>query len=94
MYETLTYLVGVHAQVTAAAAALLERTLNALVDELVDETQRCFRQIKRFGMGGMLRVRAPPLHCDVISEHPRAIIFVRTRRRSRSSSCTRLCPAT
>lgn len=50
------YLVGVHAQVTSAAAPLLERTLNALVEDIAEEALRCFRQVKRFGMGGMLRV--------------------------------------
>ncbi|TFY74712.1 hypothetical protein EWM64_g9300 [Hericium alpestre] len=55
MYETLMYLVGIHAQVSSAAAPLLDRTLNALVEDLADEALRCFRQVKRFGMGGMLR---------------------------------------
>ncbi|EJF63847.1 hypothetical protein DICSQDRAFT_153669 [Dichomitus squalens LYAD-421 SS1] len=55
VYETLMYLVGVHAQVSAAAAPLLERTLNALVEDVAEEALRCFRQVKRFGMGGMLR---------------------------------------
>ncbi|TFK41615.1 exocyst complex component Sec5-domain-containing protein [Crucibulum laeve] len=55
MYETLMYLVGVHAQVCNTAEPLLERTLSALVEELADEALRCFRQVKRFGMGGMLR---------------------------------------
>ncbi|KAI0065245.1 hypothetical protein BV25DRAFT_1822396 [Artomyces pyxidatus] len=55
MYETLMYLVGVHAQVSSAAAPLLDRTLNSLVESLADEALRCFRQVKRFGMGGMLR---------------------------------------
>ncbi|OCH93951.1 hypothetical protein OBBRIDRAFT_789821 [Obba rivulosa] len=55
MYEILMYLVSVHAQVTAAAAPLLERTLNALVEDIAEEALRCFRQVKRFGMGGMLR---------------------------------------
>ena len=57
------YLVGVHAQVSAAAAPLLERTLNALVEDVADEALSCFRQVKKFGMGGMLRVsvhRAQP----------------------------------
>lgn len=49
------YLVGVHAQVNAAAPPLLERTLHALVEDVADEALRCFRQVKRFGMGGMLR---------------------------------------
>jgi exocyst complex component 2 len=56
MYETLIYLVGIHAQVSKAAEPLLERTLSALVDDLAEEALRCFRQVKRFGMGGMLRV--------------------------------------
>ncbi|KAF8634820.1 hypothetical protein AX17_004072 [Amanita inopinata Kibby_2008] len=55
MYETLMYLVGVHAQVNNAAGPLLERTLNALAEELAEEALSCFRQVKRFGMGGMLR---------------------------------------
>ncbi|EIW55516.1 uncharacterized protein TRAVEDRAFT_73389 [Trametes versicolor FP-101664 SS1] len=55
VYETLMFLVGVHAQVSAAAAPLLERTLNALVEDVAEEALRCFRQVKRFGMGGMLR---------------------------------------
>ncbi|KAL4254337.1 Exocyst complex component SEC5 [Abortiporus biennis] len=49
------YLVGVHSQVNSAAAPLLERTLSALVEDIADEALRCFRQVKRFGMGGMLR---------------------------------------
>ncbi|KAF8999104.1 exocyst complex component sec5 [Cyathus striatus] len=55
MYETLMFLVGIHAQVCSAAESLLERVLNALVEELAEEALRCFRQVKRFGMGGMLR---------------------------------------
>ncbi|TRM60363.1 exocyst complex component Sec5-domain-containing protein [Schizophyllum amplum] len=55
MYETLLYLVGVHAQVTKVAPALLERTFSFLIEELAEEALRCFRQVKRFGMGGMLR---------------------------------------
>ncbi len=51
------YLVGVHAQISSTAETLLERIMNYLVDELADEALRCFRQVKRFGMGGMLRVR-------------------------------------
>ena len=57
IFDILIYLVGVHAQVSAAAAPLLERTLNALVEDIADEALRCFRQVKKFGMGGMLRVR-------------------------------------
>jgi exocyst complex component 2 len=56
MFDTLLYLVGVHAQVNEVAPPLLDRTLNALVESLVEEALRCFKQVKRFGMGGMLRV--------------------------------------
>ncbi|KAF5383308.1 hypothetical protein D9615_005002 [Tricholomella constricta] len=55
MYETLIYLVTIHAQVSSAAEPLLDRTLSTLVNELAEEALRCFRQVKRFGMGGMLR---------------------------------------
>ncbi|CAA7268400.1 unnamed protein product [Cyclocybe aegerita] len=48
------YLVEVHAQVCNVASNLLDRTLNALLDELVAEAGRCFSQIKRFGTGGLL----------------------------------------
>lgn len=51
------YLVTIHAQVNAAAAPSLERTLNALVEDVAEEALRCFRQVNKFGMGGMLRVR-------------------------------------
>ncbi|KAG6848630.1 hypothetical protein H0H93_015368 [Arthromyces matolae] len=55
MYDTLIYLVGIHAQVTRAAEPLLDRILSAIVNDLAEEALRCFRQVKRFGMGGMLR---------------------------------------
>ncbi|KAG7097587.1 hypothetical protein E1B28_004924 [Marasmius oreades] len=56
MYETLMYLVGVHAQVSSAAeGALLERILKFLAEELAEEAFRSFKQVNRFGMGGMLR---------------------------------------
>lgn len=50
------YLVSVHSQVSSAAETLVERVLNALVDELAEEALQCFKQVTRFGMGGMLRV--------------------------------------
>ncbi|KAN0136858.1 Exocyst complex component Sec5 domain containing protein [Lactarius tabidus] len=55
MFDTLMYLVGVHAQVSDVAPPLLDRTLNALVESLAEEALLCFKQVKRFGMGGMLR---------------------------------------
>ena len=57
MYQVLLFLISVHAQVTSAADGLLERTLAILVEALADEALKCFRQVKKFGMGGMLRVR-------------------------------------
>lgn len=56
MFDALMYLVGVHAQVSSAAPSLLDRALGALVDDLAEECLECFRQVRRFGMGGMLRV--------------------------------------
>ncbi|KAF7972154.1 hypothetical protein HWV62_18804 [Athelia sp. TMB] len=55
MFEILMYLVSTHAQVSRVAEQLLDRTLNALVEDLAEEALLCFRQVKRFGMGGMLR---------------------------------------
>jgi len=55
MYELLTTLVTIHAQICSVAEPLLDRTLNKLVEQLAEEGLRCFRQINRFGMGGMLR---------------------------------------
>jgi exocyst complex component 2 len=60
MFGTLIYLVGVHAQVSSAAPSLLDRALGALVDDLAEECLTCFRQVRRFGMGGMLRVSVSP----------------------------------
>jgi hypothetical protein len=59
MFDTLMYLVGVHAQVSSAAPSLLDRALGALVDDLAEECLGCFQQVRRFGMGGMLRVGTP-----------------------------------
>lgn len=56
MYETLIAIVSVHAQVCSIVEQLLDRILNAIVEEVATEALRCFRQVKRFGMGGMLRV--------------------------------------
>lgn len=57
MFEILMYLVQVHEHVATVSKSLLERTLNALVEGVAEEALRCFRQVKKFGMGGMLRVR-------------------------------------
>lgn len=52
------FLVGVHSQVTTVTsdANLVDRTLSHLVVKLAEEALQCFRQVERFGMGGMLRV--------------------------------------
>ncbi|KAJ7145330.1 exocyst complex component sec5 [Mycena crocata] len=55
MYEALIYLVTVHAQVSSVSEALLSRTLTTLVEALASEAFQCFKQVPRFGMGGMLR---------------------------------------
>ncbi|KAF7323903.1 Exocyst complex component SEC5 [Mycena kentingensis (nom. inval.)] len=55
MYEALIYLVTVHAQVSSIAEGLLSRTLTTLIDMLANEALASFKQIPRFGMGGMLR---------------------------------------
>ncbi|KAH7926246.1 hypothetical protein BV22DRAFT_1087398 [Leucogyrophana mollusca] len=55
MYEALIGLVEIHAQISRITEGLLERTLQALVEDVADEALRSFRQVKRFGMGGMLR---------------------------------------
>ncbi|KAL4267857.1 Exocyst complex component SEC5 [Pleurotus pulmonarius] len=55
MYQTLMYLVKIHAQVSGVSEQLVERTICSLVDDLSEEALRCFKQVKRFGMGGMLR---------------------------------------
>jgi hypothetical protein len=49
---------------------LLERALSSLVEDLAKEALHCFRQVKRFGMGGMLRVRfSPSLRVCVFFSH-------------------------
>ena len=55
MFEALIYLVTVHAQVSSISEGLLTRTLTALIEALAAEAFRCFKQVPRFGMGGMLR---------------------------------------
>jgi exocyst complex component 2 len=56
MFETLIYLVRIHAQLSSVSEALVERTLGHMGVELAEEALRCFKQVKAFGMGGMLRV--------------------------------------
>lgn len=93
MFETLMYLVGVHAQVCEAAEPLLPRTLNLLSEGLAAEALASFQRVRRFGMGGMLRVRSRlPLTL------PHGVLALTTlplhRPRSRLNSCTRRLAAT
>ncbi|OJA13320.1 hypothetical protein AZE42_08619 [Rhizopogon vesiculosus] len=55
MYMALMGLVEIHAQISRVAENLLERGMNALVEDVVGVTLISFKQVKRFGMGGMLR---------------------------------------
>lgn len=56
MYDALMFLVSVHAHVSKVARILLNRALLAIVEIVAAECLACFKQIPRFGMGGMLRV--------------------------------------
>ncbi|KAG9001171.1 hypothetical protein FRB93_012253 [Tulasnella sp. JGI-2019a] len=55
VFTMLVQLVEYHAQVNSVSKGLLERTMNAFVTDITAEALRCFRQIRGFGMGGMLR---------------------------------------
>lgn len=59
------FLVQVHTDVASVSRALLDRTLNALVEGVADEALNCFRTVKKFGMGGMLRVRFHPFSTEI-----------------------------
>ncbi|KAG8766243.1 hypothetical protein FRC16_007728 [Serendipita sp. 398] len=83
IYEILMYLVGVHAEVSAIAKSLLERTLTTLIIETVNEALECFKQIKKFGMGGMLRVSED-------SPFDGHLLTVSLRPRSKLNLCTKL----
>lgn len=57
VYDIMNYLVELHAQVWTVSESLLERMLNAVLGELVDEAIKCFSQVNHFGTGGLLTVR-------------------------------------
>lgn len=61
-------LVEIHAQISRVAENLLERGMNALVEDVVGVTLLSFKQVKRFGMGGMLRV------CGLLLPHNVTIV--------------------
>ncbi|KAF9115084.1 hypothetical protein BGX27_009007 [Mortierella sp. AM989] len=54
MIEALLSLVVVHAQISEIAPPLVFRALSALLINMAQDCLRCFQQIERFGMGGML----------------------------------------
>ncbi|CAK5272889.1 unnamed protein product [Mycena citricolor] len=55
MYEALIFLVSVHAQVSGISEGLLTRILTMLVEALAAQAFVSFKEVPRFGMGGMLR---------------------------------------
>ncbi|KAF8553802.1 hypothetical protein OG21DRAFT_1603880 [Imleria badia] len=55
MFRATMTLVEIHAQVSRVAEGPLDRVLHAVVEDAADEALRSFQQVKRFGMGGMLR---------------------------------------
>ncbi|EIW77232.1 hypothetical protein CONPUDRAFT_168224 [Coniophora puteana RWD-64-598 SS2] len=56
MYDALFFLVEVHAQVSRTGdTPLLERVLHTLVEDVASQALASFKQVKKFGMGGMLR---------------------------------------
>ncbi|KIK44226.1 hypothetical protein CY34DRAFT_11230 [Suillus luteus UH-Slu-Lm8-n1] len=55
MYKALMGLVEIHAQISRVAENLLERGMYALVENIAQDALISFKQVKRFGMGGMLR---------------------------------------
>ncbi|KAF9931299.1 hypothetical protein BGZ65_004944 [Modicella reniformis] len=55
MYEALLSLVVVHAQISEIAPPLVSRALSALLVNMAQDCLKCFQQVERFGMGGMLQ---------------------------------------
>ncbi|KAI8331626.1 exocyst complex component Sec5-domain-containing protein [Choanephora cucurbitarum] len=55
VYEALMTLVMVHAQISQVAKQLVPRTLSRLLESLANDCLESFRQVERFGMGGMLQ---------------------------------------
>ncbi|KAG8978244.1 hypothetical protein FRB90_008536, partial [Tulasnella sp. 427] len=55
VFTMLLRMVDYHSKVSAVSKTLLERTMTTLVADLTSEALKCFKQIRKFGMGGMLR---------------------------------------
>jgi hypothetical protein len=79
VYQALLALVRVHAQVNSVAKPLLERAMNSLVEDLTSEAFTCFQKVEKFGMGGMLRVRALSSRAKHVSDLSREPGYPRNR---------------
>ncbi|KAI7871922.1 exocyst complex component Sec5-domain-containing protein [Spinellus fusiger] len=55
VYEALMTLVMVHAQVNSVTKQLVHRALSLLLENMANDCLESFRQVERFGMGGMLQ---------------------------------------
>ncbi|OAD75620.1 hypothetical protein PHYBLDRAFT_132744 [Phycomyces blakesleeanus NRRL 1555(-)] len=55
VYEALMTLVMVHAQVSSVTRQLIHRALSLLLENMANDCLESFRQVERFGMGGMLQ---------------------------------------
>ncbi|KAI7903981.1 exocyst complex component Sec5-domain-containing protein [Cokeromyces recurvatus] len=55
VYEALMVLVMVHSQISSIAKQLIPRALSKLLENMATDCLDSFRQVERFGMGGMLQ---------------------------------------
>lgn len=55
VYEALMTLVMVHAQISSATKQIVPRALSKLLESMASDCLDSFRQVERFGMGGMLQ---------------------------------------
>ncbi|KAI8147481.1 exocyst complex component Sec5-domain-containing protein [Fennellomyces sp. T-0311] len=55
VYEALMTLVMVHSQVSSVTKQLVHRAVSALLENMANDCLESFRQVERFGMGGMLQ---------------------------------------
>ncbi|KAI8393547.1 exocyst complex component Sec5-domain-containing protein [Radiomyces spectabilis] len=55
VYKALMTMVVIHSQVSSVAKQLIHRALSALLEAMAKDCLESFREIERFGMGGMLQ---------------------------------------
>lgn len=55
VYEALLTLVMVHSQVSSVTKQLVYRAISTLLENMANDCLESFRQVERFGMGGMLQ---------------------------------------